>query len=299
MNPIASNSSDFSSSGINQVIESTGEIRVDRDLIESALESFDREVSDIRERQEALFHTLEDLLPQIVAAMVEKGLVMRSRSVIFHVLQQLSEPERIHVFDVFTRRDDLRRHGRPTDTSLALWLAEQLSFMLEDARELLRDYFDDLLACVRDMEVARCKVFQTLGISASEEHPDLAWIKDVKIVHPSMPTFAWHAPVVLLYLVKISWLRKFVLRSGERLVSEQVASYCDRLGVIVQRAVKDWLSDVRWQLDQELAERSDNWAISSEIVRRLRETWRKHSSTPKSAGKVHTFSNMIVASAGD
>lgn len=295
MNLIASNSSNLGSSIGNDVGESPGVIRVDRDLIESALESFQPEVSEIRDRLQRLFDSLEDLLPQVVAAMVEKELAMRSRSIIFHVLQQLSEPETIRVFDVLASNNKVRRHTRLTDTSVALWLSEDLPFLLEEGREVLKDYFDDLLACAQGVEAARSKVFRTLSVLSSEEHRDLAWIGDVKIVNSGVPLFAWQIPAALRYLLQISWLRMFVLQKAERLVSEQVASYCDRLIMMIRLATRDWLSEIRWQLNQELAERTDIWALSGEIVKRLRHAWRIDSLP----SKVASFSTGAAAATGD
>lgn len=295
MNLTASNSLNFGSLVASDVGESSGVIRVDRDLIESALESFQAEVGEIRDRLQRLFDTLEDLLPQVVAAMVEKELTMRSRSVIFHVLQQLSEPETIRVFDVFASNNRVRRHSRLADRSVALWLSEDLPFLLEEGRELLKDYFDELLACAQGIEAARSKVFRTLSIPSCEEHRDLAWIGDMKIVNSGIPLFAWQIPAALRYFLKISWLRMFALQRAERLVSEQVASYCDRLIMIVRRATRDWLSETRWQLNQDLAERTDIWALSAEIVKRLRQAWRIDSLP----SKVASLSTGAAAATGD
>jgi hypothetical protein len=249
------------------------EIRVRREVIESALQTFHEDTSEIRQREEMVFKTLRDLLPQIFVAMVEKELTIHGRSVIFHVLQQLSEPVSIHTLDVFARDARSPRQRRLSDASMALWLAEDLPHILERAKELLDDYFDELLQCVRDVEAARWKLFRTLDIPVAKEHRDLAWIRGVKLAGSSFPILAWQIPASVRCLLQVPYLRTFMLRKCENWASDRVSSYCDRLSAVARQIASDWLSEIQWQLDQDLSERTDSWAISAEIVKLLREHW--------------------------
>jgi len=87
------------------------EIRVRRDVVESALYSFYRQVNTIRNRQETLFEMLVGLLPQLLAAMVRKELLSQTRAVTLRILERLSVSEGgIHCL-------------KASDAELACWAA--------------------------------------------------------------------------------------------------------------------------------------------------------------------------------
>lgn len=299
MNPAARNSFSNSPGAVLQFSAPPREVRVCREIIESALQAFYEDASEIRGRQKTVLHTLGDLLPQIFAAMVEKELTIHGRSVIFHVLQQLSEPVSTRVLGAFACGARSPRQTRLSDASMALWLAEDLPDILERAKALLADYFVELLQCVQDVEAARCKLFRRLEISVDEEHRDLAWIRGVKLVRSSFPILAWQIPAGLRCLLQIPCLRSFMLRRCESWASKRVANYCDRLSAIVRQIASDWLSDIQWQLDQDLSQRTDSWAISADIGKLLREQWSGARSHSRSVAKLQAHRGTMAASAGD
>jgi len=163
------------------------------------------------------------------------------------------------------------------------WLAGQLPRSWEHTRELFEDYFEELLQSMRDLEAARFALFGALEIPFIERHADLAWIRGVKLPIYSFPVFKWHATVACRLFLLIPWLRRYMLRRCERDISTAISSYCDQLIAITNQAARDWLSDIQWQLNQELSDQTDRWVVSAEIVHLLQEHWR---GLPKSFGKL-------------
>jgi hypothetical protein len=276
------------------------EIRVRRHVLEAALDRFHEQVSEIRQREHRILDALEQLLPQIFAAVLEKELISRGRAVTFNILQNVSEslgPGRLwRRFGADTRP---QRQRELSDSSLPLWFAEELPHALERSKELLEDHFDELLQCVRALESARCRLFEALDIPTSEAVNDLSWIREVQLAVSSVPLFIWPIPVGCRYLSAISCLRRFVLRKCKSNIAARIATYCDRLTGMARHAAREWLSDIQWRLDQEFSERTDNSVISAEIRKLLRERWRARPIPPqtKATLRIQSSYQRIAASA--
>lgn len=101
---------------ISQCSGSPREIRVRREATESALEAFYNQVNEIRSLQEQIFEMLNDLLPQILATVLEAELIFLSRTVRLSLLHRLAG------IKVCLRP----AHRKLSEASLSLWLAEEL-----------------------------------------------------------------------------------------------------------------------------------------------------------------------------
>lgn len=278
------------------------EIRVRRDVLEMALDRFHDEVTEIRQREQGVFKSLNDLLPQVFAAMVEKELLSRTRTAVVSLLEKLSQssfsssPCRVSILDT-----GVRSARRLSDATLPLWFAGELPRVLEQSKEVLRDYFDELLQCISDVESARLRLFSALDIAISESRGDLSWIRETKLDMSAVPLFTWSIPAQWRCLLAIPYFRKFVLTKCERNISAKVATYCDHLTGIARRTSHEWLSDLQWQLDQELSDRTDGSVISAEISKQFRARWRElllpwqH----RTIRRVPMLHERIAASTGD
>lgn len=275
-------SADFLSACSGTACSHPPEISVRRDVLEAALDRFHEQVSEIRQREHRIVETLEDLLPQIFAAMVEEELIPRGRAASSNILHKLSESLR----SSRARRGvgantKLRYRDELSDSTLPLWFAEELPHVLQRSKELLEDYFGELVQCFRDVESARCHLFGDLDIQISEPDSDLSWIREVQLAVSSVPLFTWSIPTGCRYLSAIPCLRRFVLRKCQRSISARVTTYCDRLNAMARLAAREWLSDIQWQMDQEFSDRTDSWVISAEIRKLVRERWRALPFPPK------------------
>jgi hypothetical protein len=255
--------------------EGPSEIRVCRDVLEMALDRFHDEVTEIRQRKQEVFESINDLLPQIFAAMVERELLSRSRMAVLSILEKLSELLfSSRPWYVFASHADVRSAKKLSDATLALWFAEELPRVLEQSKGLLEDYFDELLQCICDVESARSRLFSALDIAIAEPDGDLSWIREIRLDTSTVPLFTWLVPAPWRYLSAIPSFRGFVIRRCERNISAKVATYCDQLTSMARRTSREWVSDVQWQLDQDLSERTDSWVISAEISKQIRTRWR-------------------------
>jgi hypothetical protein len=250
------------------------EIRVRRDMLESALRVFYEKVGEVRTREEQVFRTLADLLPQTFAAMLEENLPLQRRSLVLTLLQTISDSGRSgHPARPDTPDEKTRNKDTLSDASLSLWLADVLPEILERSKNLLEDYFEELLECVCDIEAARSQLFLTLGISVTPEHRDLEWVKTIKLPVSNLPLFAWRLPMRWLLHFPIPWLRRFILREYERTLSLRVDIYCERLRSIAQQAARDWLFEIQRPLEQNLLNRTEGQTLSKDIRELMLVQW--------------------------
>lgn len=225
---------------------------------ESALETFHNNVNEIRSLQEKIFEALNDLLPQTLATMLEAELIFPSRTVRLSVLR------RLYRIGVYLRP----AHRKLCDISLSAWFEKELPGVLERTKQFLEDYFDDLRQCAGDVEAARSKLFSAFNISVATQNPDLNWIQEITPSISSVSSFAWQVPIAWLFFRQIPGVRGFLFRRYEREISATLAAYCDGLIRIARQAARDWLSDLQWQADQRLLERTANWMLCDEIEKR-------------------------------
>lgn len=234
------------------------EIKVERDLLEASLETFRKQIAAVCEHQGAVFNALQELLPQLVAAKLENELIYRARTAQLNLLQQLSAPKK----------------SKLTDISLAIWLAEELPNIVRLSKGLLDDYFEDVPRSFSDIETARRRLFTALNIRAAESQREWTWNDNVSFAMSTIPAFVWNLAGIWRYVLLVPQLRALVLRRCQACLSKEMAAYCDRLIRLARRAALDWLSDVQWQAEQRVAERTDTRIVSGEIVKLLQERWR-------------------------
>lgn len=151
MNPTANSLNACFSAG-SQLPAVRSEIHIRRDVIDSALEGFHAHVTEIQERQKEALNALTDLLSRIIAALVERGLTCQCSAVIASILENLGKRSPAgyssisHSFHARTQKRNIL-----TNASLPRWLSEELPRTLEEAKELLSDYFEELLDCVQEI----------------------------------------------------------------------------------------------------------------------------------------------------
>jgi len=255
------------------------DIKIDRDVLESSLETFRNHVASVRERQGNLFKTLEDLLPQLVAAKLENELTYRARTIQFSLLQKLSSAAK----------------PKLQDGSLAVWLTEELPNIIDLTKSLTGDYFEELVRCFSDIAAARQRLFSAFSIHVAESQPEFDWNENSRHRMPTFPVFVWNLASTWRYALLFPQLRPFVVRICQARLMREMAVYCDRLIRLARQAALEWLSDMQWQVEHSLADRSDIWVVSAEIVELLRQEWRGRTSQCQSIAPKRQGSPVIPA----